>query len=147
MSSMHDEFEELLNDLCHTEDKCGSCLMRRCLIGHSKYVNKACKDLKPPHLAGASESRPLYDLRGNYDEDEVLRVLATTLVYCKACKDNHTDDCVLAVIRNNLEMLELTQEIEYKGNPLTYLVDFSQENPTKGAALAEIYNLEKEKVR
>lgn len=140
MVDMHGEYREMLNELCKTEAVCGTCAEKKCLVGFSKYINYATIDMKPPHLKGASAELPKYDMRGGYDEDQVLKILATTLVNCRSCKDNHTDDCCLAVIRDCMEMIEFGENISYKGEPLSYIVDATVLNETKGNALAELYN-------
>ncbi len=145
MDQIHGELRDLLDGICHTESVCGTCKKKECLIGYSRYINKISTNVIPPHIGGASESRPVFDMRRGYDEDDVLRVIAKTLVYCKACKEEHTDDCFLAVIRNNMEMIMFGEEMEYEGNPLSYLVKANEREATRGRALSEIYNEEKQK--
>lgn len=147
MDTMHGELRDLLNEVCHTEAVCGECKEKGCLVGYARHINTATIDMKPPHLEGAYENRPIFDMRGGYDEDHVLRVLASTLHYCRGCKDHHNNSCVLAVIRDCMEQILWGEEIHYEGNPLNYLVKVGILDETKGSALTEIYNQEKARVR
>lgn len=143
MSKVTDNIGTLLKDVCRTEAVCGTCEGANCPVGFAKQICKQSADLKPPHVKGAAEATPKYSSPGAFDEDIVLTLLANTLLECKACKDNHTDDCVLAVARHACEVIEFSEHIEYDGNPLSYMVKVNEENPIKGDALREIYEKEK----
>lgn len=142
---MYDDFKEMLEGLCHTQDFCKNCSGVRCQVGYAKHVNEIAKDLRPPHPRDSAQFRPS-NLDGSFDEDEMLRIIAVTLKYCKECKDNHTEDCVLATIRNCIGMLEFREDIPYEGNTLSYLMKAVELEQTKGSALMEIYNCEKAKL-
>ena len=144
---MHEALTEAINAVCHTPEVCGQCDGKNCLVGFSRYANNYSKKNDTPNVPNGFDEIPPIDTRGGYEDDDVLRLIAQTLYFCKSCKQDHRNNCVLALIRDCMEIILIGEEQDYEGDPVTYLKLFSEKNKTLGAALTEIYTEEKERLR
>ncbi|MDY6323789.1 MAG: hypothetical protein SPL99_01795 [Catonella sp.] len=137
---MFSDLQQDINKVCHTPAVCGSCAGKDCLVGYSKYAIADCKKRESSWLADGNKNIPSIDMRGGYDEDDVLNAIAETLYYCHSCKTDHTDDCLLAITRHAMEIIETGEMRDYPGTPLEYLVNLERDDKVKGSALHELYN-------
>lgn len=151
MAIMMDEINllEIFKDLgkvCKTEVNCGSCAEKGCLIGFARNCTAECRVAKRTGVPGGYNNIPSSDMRGGYDEYDVLHAIAHLLVQCKSCKEDHYDNCLINVVRSCLEVIEFGEEQKYEGNVIQYLMKISATNPTKAAIIKDEYMLRKDQV-
>ncbi|MBR5596114.1 MAG: hypothetical protein IKW30_01745 [Lachnospiraceae bacterium] len=150
MAIMIDELNllEIFKDLgkiCKTEHSCGCCAEKACLVGYARNGAAECRIAKRTGLPNGFENIPPSDIRGGYDEYDVLHAIAHLLLQCRNCKEEHYDNCLINVVRSCLEVIEFGEEKEYRGNVINYLMDIAQYDPTKADIIKEEYMLHKEK--
>lgn len=139
------ELVQAINKVCHTTEKCGQCAGKNCLVGFSRYANNYSKNNQTSIIPNGFDELPQSDMRGGYTDDDVLETIAKTLVFCKSCKKDHDANCVLALVRDCMEVITIGDEQDYDGDPITYLQMFAEHNKDLGIALKELYVIEKEK--
>lgn len=138
--------QEILDDLeriCKTEEVCGGCAGKECLIGYSKICTRICQRDKVTYVFEGQKNMPQYDIRGGYDEYETLHGIAHLLAQCRSCKSGHFDNCIINVVRNCLEVIEFGEEQEFDGDVLPYLMRMGQKDGNKGAIILEEYKNKK----
>lgn len=148
MAITYEQFdgEEVLEDLeriCKTTEECGSCEGPDCLIGYSKISTKTCMRNQVTYVVDGQKNMPKYDLRGGYDEFDVLHAISHLLVQCRSCKTGHFDNCIINVVRNCLEVIEFGEEQEFNGEVLPYLMRMGGLDPAKGNIIMEEYQQKK----
>jgi hypothetical protein len=148
MGIRYDEInlQEIFQDLgtvCKTERACGHCAGPACLVGYSKECAANCRKKKVTYVEDGVANIPPSDIRGGYDEYDVLHAISHLLVQCRSCKETHYDNCIINVIRNCLEVIEFGEELDYEGTSLQYMMKVSQLNPEKGAVIMEEYQKKK----
>ncbi len=89
---MNEELNVSINTVCHTLEKCGTCAGKNCLVGFSRYANTYSKNHNTTVVPNGFEEIPQADMRGGYETDDVLALIAKTLLFCKTCKKDH-DKC------------------------------------------------------
>ena len=132
-----------LGKVCKTKSVCGNCAEKACLVGYAKNAAAECRIEKCTGLLNGFENIPPSDIRGGYDEYNVLYAIAHLLLQCKDCKEEHYENCLINVVRSCLEVIELGEEQEYKGNIIEYLADVAKHHPTKAEIIKEEYMLHK----
>lgn len=150
MAILMDEINlaEIFKDLggvCKTPAVCGSCADKKCLVGYARSCTAECRVAKRTGVVNGFEYIPPCDIRGGYDEYNVLYTIAHLLVQCKGCKEEHYDNCLINVVRSCMEVIEFGEEQKYEGNALTYLMKLAQLDPTKADIIREEYMLHKDK--
>ncbi|MBR4982267.1 MAG: hypothetical protein IKY94_06885 [Lachnospiraceae bacterium] len=133
-----------LGKICKSPNVCGTCADKSCLIGYARSGAAECRIAKRTGIMNGFENIPPCDIRGGYDEYEVLHAIAHLLVQCKGCKEDHYDNCLINIVRSCLEVIEFGEEQKYEGNVIQYLMKISQSNPTKAAIIQEEYMLHKD---
>ena len=74
-----------------------------------------------------------------FNELELETAIAHILKECKDCKEDHTENCIINVIRNCYEV-DLFGEIQdYAGSALQYLMYVKENFPEHSAQIADIY--------
>ena len=134
-----------LGRICKTPNVCGSCAEKKCLIGYARNCTAECRVAKRTGVPNGFKEIPPSDIRGGYDEYDVLHAIAHLLVQCKGCKEEHYNNCLINIVRSCLEVIEFGEEQEYEGNIITYLMKLSQIDGTKAEIIKEEYMLHKEK--
>lgn len=142
--NLQEIFEDLGN-ICKTEKVCGKCAGKECLVGYSKVCAAKCRTSELTYVMEGMKNIPPADIRGGYDEYNVLHAISHLLLQCRSCKENHFENCIINVIRSSLEVLEFGEEQAYEGNPLSYMIKLQQLDGEKAAIIAEEYNVAKEK--
>ncbi len=74
-----------------------------------------------------------------FDEEELEKAIAHILKECKDCKEDHTENCIINVIRNCYEVGLLGDIHPYEGSALQYLMFLKANFPDRAARIAEIY--------
>ena len=74
-----------------------------------------------------------------FDEVELETAIAHILKECKDCKEDHTEECIINVVRNCYEVGLLGDVQPYEGSALQYLMYLQSNYPEKSLHIAELY--------
>ena len=74
-----------------------------------------------------------------FDEVELETAIAHILKECKGCKEEHTEDCIINVIRSCYEVGLLGDVQPYEGSALQYLMYIKEHFPDKSLQIASLY--------
>ena len=74
-----------------------------------------------------------------FEEEELEKAIAHILRECKDCKEDHTENCIINVVRNCYEVGLLGDVHPYEGSALQYLMFLKANFPDKAAQIAELY--------
>lgn len=147
------QFEELdllkifrdIGKICKGEQVCGKCVCKECLVGYSRECIAYCRRKMSTFVPKGKENIPQFDIRGGYDEYEVLFSISHLLGQCCGCKEEHFENCIINIVRNCLEVIEFGEEQEYEGVPLQYLMKMATKNKVKADIMTEEYLRVKQK--
>lgn len=112
------------------------CKESACLVGFSKKVLRFALQKGVLDIPGAGGLIPGNDFKPYYPEN-IAPALAETCRQCKECRDNHSPDCVVALVRTAMEHTVLPESIPYPGSVFMYLALIKSHNPKLAALLAE----------
>ena len=112
---------EDLEHCCRGEGECVACQGRLCNIGFAKQCIKAYQIEPKKEVPGGPEQIPTTDFKV-FDEAELETAIAHILKECKNCKEDHTEDCIINVVRNCYEVSLLGDTHPYEGTSLQYLM-------------------------
>ncbi len=129
---------EDLENCCLKDTVCDRCKGAECTIGFAKqcinnYLVKPQKE-----VPGGTDNIPVADFKV-FDETELEKAIAHILKECKDCKEDHTEDCIINVIRNCYEVGLFGDVHPYEGSALQYLMYLKSRFPEKSALIAELY--------
>lgn len=142
------DLQEIFRDLgtiCKTEAACGQCAGKGCLVGFSKECAAECRIKNQTYVINGYDEIPPSDIRGGYDEYDVLHAIAHLLLQCRACKKDHFENCIINIVRSCLEVIEIGEEQSYEGDPLSYMIKIRGLDTQKADIIAEEYVYQKEK--
>lgn len=129
------------NDLehcCRSEAVCGQCQKTACTIGYAKQCIQNYQKEPKKEVPEGTEHIPTMDFKV-FDETELETAIAHILKECKDCKEDHTENCIINVIRNCYEVGLLGDVHPYEGSVLQYLVYLKSDFPEKSNHIADIY--------
>ena len=109
-----------LCDCCLSEDVCGECNSKTCLISYGKNCLKHCMINKVTGVIDGHKNLPLLDTK-IYDQEATIDGIVDILKTCKSCKEDHFENCIVNIIRNCYEIILTGQEQEYNGSTFLYL--------------------------
>lgn len=135
-------FDKVITDLgrcCLTEDLCGSCAKKNCLIGYSKESIVNCFKEKVTYVIDGAENIPTMDTK-LYNNEDVIYGIANILKQCKSCKEDHYDNCIINVIRSCYEVILFGEHQNYRGSSLIYLSNIKNLNEEISGKIFEAYN-------
>lgn len=129
---------EDLENCCLQNTFCEQCNGEACTIGFAKqcisnYMNEPKKE-----VPGGTDNIPVTDFKV-FDETELETAIAHILKECKDCKEEHTEDCIINVVRNCYEVGLFGNMHEYEGSALQYLMYLKSQFPEKASIIADIY--------
>lgn len=127
-----------LKNCCRNESVCGQCQKEQCIIGYAKECIKNYQQEPKKEVPGGTEHIPTTDFKV-FDEIELETAIAHILKECKDCKEDHTEDCIINVIRNCYEVGLLGDRQPYEGSALQYLMYLSTNFPDKSIRIAADY--------
>ncbi len=127
-----------LENCCRKETACGQCQKGNCVIGYGKQCIGAYKAAPKKEVAQGMEHIPTTDFKV-FDEVELETAIAHILKECKDCKEDHTDDCIINVIRSCYEVGLLGDVQPYEGSALQYLMYIKEHFPEQSLQIAELY--------
>lgn len=130
---------EDLERCCKGENVCRRCQGKLCNIGFAKACIKEYKKNPKKEIAGGSKRIPTTDFKV-FDEAEMETGIAHILRECKDCKEDHTEECIINVIRNCYETSLLGDSHPYEGSALQYLMYLKANHPEKAGEIAYIYS-------
>lgn len=127
-----------LENCCRGEAVCEQCRGNACIIGYAKQCISDYKKAPKKEVPDGTSKIPTMDLR-SFNEIEVETAIAHILKECKDCKEDHTENCIINVIRNCYEVSLLGDLQPYEGSSLQYLMYLKDHFPEQSAYIAEIY--------
>ena len=133
-----DLIEDDLENCCRGERSCGQCQGRACNIGFAKQCIKEYKRTPKKEVAGGASQLPIIDLK-SFEEAELETGIAHILKECKNCKEDHTEECIINVIRNCYEVSLLGDIHPYEGTALQYLMYLKDNYPETAGNIAGNY--------
>ncbi len=127
-----------LENCCRSEAVCGQCQGTACTIGYAKQCIK--NFLKEPRkeVPEGTEHVPAMDVK-IFDETELETAIAHILKECKDCKEDHTENCIINVVRNCLEVGLFGDVQPYEGSALQYLMYLNANFADKSVRIADTY--------
>ena len=136
LSNLENNVKEICDECCHKGSE--KCNYRKCNIGFADYVAKNIKNNSTYSIADGESLIPKDDLK-YYDERVIARGIASICRLCKECNENHSENCVISLIRRSLEYTQLTDKISYPGNVIIYLMNVSKEKPELAELIKQEY--------
>lgn len=130
--------ENDLGNCCRSESVCGQCQKEKCTIGYAKQCISDFKKEPKKEVADGMERIPTMDFK-MFDETELETAIAHILKECKDCKEDHTEECIINVIRSCYEVGLLGDVQPYEGSALQYLMYLQANFPEKSLQIADIY--------
>ncbi len=133
--------ELVLDDLencCRNESVCGQCQGDECTIGYAKHCIRNYQKTPKKEVPDGTEHIPTMDFKV-FDETELETAIAHILKECKDCREDHTEDCIINVIRNCLEVGLFGDVHAYEGSALQYLMYLRANFPEKCEKIAALY--------
>lgn len=130
---------EDLENCCIGESVCQQCQGKMCTIGFAKECIRNYKKAPQKEVPGGAANIPTMDFKV-FEEEELEVAIAHILKECKDCKEDHTEDCIINVIRNCYEVGLLGDIQSYEGSSLQYLMYLKANFPEKSGRIAEIYS-------
>ncbi|NHM27204.1 hypothetical protein G7K71_09440 [Desulfofundulus sp. TPOSR] len=129
--------EAQLDKICQGCDLYNSagCKESQCLVGFARKVLSFAAQKKLLDIPGASKLLPTQDFKPYYPE-QVAGAIAETCRQCRQCRDNHSPDCVIALVRSALESALLQETIDYPGSVFLYLARIKEQHSQLAALLA-----------
>lgn len=127
-----------LGNCCRSEALCGQCQGEACTIGFAKQCIKNYRKEPKKEVPGGMEHIPVSDFKV-FEEEELEIAIAHILKECKDCKEDHTENCIINVIRNCYEVGLFGDLHPYEGSALQYLMYLQTNFPEKAMKIADIY--------
>lgn len=128
-----------LENCCRKEGVCGQCQKSDCIIGYGKQCISDYKKAPQKEVVNGMEKIPITDFK-LFDETELETAIAHVLKECKDCKEDHTEDCIINVIRSCYEVGLLGDVQPYEGSALQYLMYIKNNFPDKSLLIADAYS-------
>lgn len=128
-----------LENCCRKEDTCGQCQKGGCIIGYGKQCIADYKKEPKKEVPDGMEKIPTADFK-LFDETELETAIAHILKECKDCKEDHTEDCIINIIRSCYEVGLLGDVQPYEGSALQYLMYLKNNFPDKSLLIADAYS-------
>lgn len=131
--------ENDLQNCCKSEEQCGQCRGKQCIIGFAKQCIQDFKREPKKEVPGGLSQVPTMDAR-LFDEVELEVATAHILKECKECKEDHTDDCIINVLRHCYEVGLFGDVQPFEGSVFPYLMQLQKSFPQKADQIAAVYS-------
>lgn len=128
-----------LENCCRSEDLCNECQSTHCVIGYAKRCIENYKKAPKKNVPSGIRNIPTMDIK-LFDEIELETAIAHILKECKDCKEEHTENCIINVIRSCYEVGLMGDIQTYEGSSLQYLMFLKSHFPEKADQIAGIYS-------
>lgn len=129
---------EDLGNCCRSEALCGQCQGEACTIGFAKQCIENYRKEPKKEVPDGMEHIPVSDFKV-FEEEELEIAIAHILKECKDCKEDHTENCIINIIRNCYEVGLFGDLHPYEGSALQYLMYLQANFPEKAVRIADIY--------
>ncbi len=129
---------EDLENCCRSEAVCGQCQGEACTIGYAKQCIQNYQKEPKKTIPDGTEHIPTSDFKV-FEEADLEIAIAHILKECKDCKEDHTENCIINVIRNCYEVGLFGDVHSYEGSALQYLMYLKSNFPDKAVRIADIY--------
>ncbi len=129
---------EDLGNCCKSEASCGQCQGEACTIGFAKQCIENYRKEPKKEVPDGMERIPVSDFKV-FEEEDLEIAIAHILKECKDCKEDHTENCIINVIRNCYEVGLFGDLHPYEGSALQYLMYLQSSFPEKARKIADIY--------
>lgn len=136
LSNIEHVVEGICEECHHKETE--MCNYRKCSIGFTKYIVKNVKENSIRSIEDGESLLPKDDLK-YYEEKMVAGGIANICRLCKECNENHSENCVIALMRSSLEYTQLKGRIEYPGNIIMYLINLTKQKPELAELIKQEY--------
>ena len=127
-----------LQNCCMSESSCEECQGTACTIGYAKECIKDYQKEPRKEVPDGIEKIPTMDFKV-FEDIELETAIAHILKECKDCKEDHTENCIINVIRNCYEVGIFGDLHPYEGSALQYLMYLKNTYPEKSGKIAELY--------
>lgn len=127
-----------LQNCCMRESSCEECQGEACTVGYAKECIKNYQREPRKEVPNGIEKIPTMDFKV-FDEIELETAIAHILKECKDCREDHTENCIINVIRNCYEVGLFGDRHPYEGSALQYLMYLKNTYPEKSGKIAELY--------
>lgn len=127
-----------LENCCLDGISCSQCQGKSCTIGYAKQCIKNYQKEPKKEVPEGTAHVPTMDLKP-FDELELETAIAHILKECKDCKEDHTENCIINVIRNCYEVDLFGDTHVYEGSALQYLMYLKENYPEHSAQIADLY--------
>lgn len=127
-----------LEDCCRGEALCGKCQNAACTVGFAKECIENYTKAPRKEVPDGTDRIPTMDFKV-FDEAKLGKAIAHILKECKDCREDHTENCIINVIRNCYEVSMLGDVQNYEGSSLQYLMFLKANFPEKAAFIADVY--------
>lgn len=129
--------QELVENMCLTEHKCGHCEGTHCLVGLIK--NNLQHALDEEMLTDANCQFNVEMLvKKEFDLDTARKALCATVVACQDCGCEHEETCVLHQTRLALEQICFQKNLDFSGGMDAYLAELEQESPVLASRIRDM---------
>ena len=125
-----------LENCCRKETTCGQCQKSKLYHRIRKQCINDYKQAPKKEVAQGMAHIPTMDFKV-FDEVELETAIAHILKECKDCKEDHTEDCIINVIRSCYEVGLLGDVQPYEGSALQYLMYIKENFPDKSLQIAD----------
>lgn len=136
LNNIEKSVKEICDECCHRGTE--QCNYRRCNIGFVNYVAKNIKNNSTYSITDGESLIPKSDVK-YYEEKVIAHGIANVCRLCKNCNENHSENCVISLIRRSLEYTQLRDRIVYPGNVIMYLMNVSKQKPELAELIKEEY--------
>lgn len=136
LCSLEDVVEEICEECLYNGTE--KCSYRKCTVGFTKYVVKNIKDSSVGSIEDGESLIPKDDLK-YYEDKLVAEGIANICRLCKECNENHSENCVIALMRRSLEYTQLKDRITYPGNIIMYLANVAKQKPEFAELIKQEY--------
>ncbi|WP_167958781.1 hypothetical protein [Anaerosporobacter faecicola] len=120
-----DTIKESIENTCDCTTCDLSCATSNCAMAFAKDYREKCLAAKAKGIGISTDDIPSLDTK-HYEQDEITTGVALMLTLCHDCNSDHTDDCVINVVRSCYEVAGLGEIVEYPGNTVAYLMNLGK---------------------
>lgn len=136
LNNLDNHVKEYCDECSHKGSE--KCNYRKCNIRFVEYVAKNIKKNSTYAIEDGENLIPKDDFK-YYDEKIIAKGIANICRLCKECNENHSENCVIALMRRSLEYTQLKDKIEYPGNIILYLMNIAKQKSEFAELIKEEY--------
>lgn len=137
----YEKVEEGLRQICAEckFHKTNKCVPSSCNIGFASNAISKAVVKGQQSIRDGIRLIPKGDMKV-YEENSVARSIANVCKLCKQCRENHSENCIIALSRRALERTCLGEDVVYPGNVLMYLINVAKQDPVFSGKIKNEYS-------